>query len=443
MVCSGPCRRSRPRPPGKPSPRTRPRSPRRRCASCSPRTRSGSRGCRARRAACSSTTRRTASPTRRCSCSSRSRSRPTSTSWRDKMFAGEKINVTEDRAVLHVALRNRVEPADPRRRQGRDARGQRRAREDARVHRARAQRRRGRATPARRSPTSSTSASAARDLGPVMVDRGAASPTGKRGLRAHFVSNVDGTHIAETLKHARPRDARCSSSRRKTFTTQETMTNAQTARDVAPRDSSKDDERGRRSTSSRCRPTRRRSRSSASTPRTCSSSGTGSAAATRCGAPSACRSRCVIGMDNFEELLAGGHAMDEHFRTAPLEKNLPVDPRHARRLVQRTSSAPQTHAILPYDQYMHRFAAYFQQGDMESQRQERRPRRATASPTTRPGPIDLGRARHERPARVLPADPPGHAAHPVRLHRAGRDAQPARQAPRRSCSRTSSRRPRR
>ena len=89
----------------------------------------------------------------------------------------------------------------------------------------------------------------------------------------------------------------------------------------------------------------------------------------------------------------------------------------------------ETHAILPYDQYLHRFAAYFQQGDMETNGKgvDRDGRRITDYST---GPGDLGRARHERPARVLSADPPGHAAHPVRLHRAGRDAQPARRAPR-------------
>jgi glucose-6-phosphate isomerase len=72
-----------------------------------------------------------------------------------------------------------------------------------------------------------------------------------------------------------------------------------------------------------------------------------------------------IGPDNFDELLAGGHAMDEHFRTTPLEKNLPV----ALALMgiwYNDFFGAQTQAILPYDQYMHRFAAYFQQGDMES-----------------------------------------------------------------------------
>ncbi len=73
----------------------------------------------------------------------------------------------------------------------------------------------------------------------------------------------------------------------------------------------------------------------------------------------------LVGMDDFEEMLAGGHAMDEHFRTAPLEKNVPVV--LALLGVWYTNFfGAQTHAILPYDQYMHRFAAYFQQGDMES-----------------------------------------------------------------------------
>ena len=90
---------------------------------------------------------------------------------------------------------------------------------------------------------------------------------------------------------------------------------------------------------------------------------------------------CVIGMDHFEELLAGAHAMDEHFRTAPLEKNLPVIMGMLGVWYVNFFGA-QTHAILPYDQYLHRFAAYFQQGDMESQRQGRRHETARASATT-------------------------------------------------------------
>jgi glucose-6-phosphate isomerase len=70
-------------------------------------------------------------------------------------------------------------------------------------------------------------------------------------------------------------------------------------------------------------------------------------------------------MDNFEEMLAGGHAMDQHFRTAPLEKNIPVT-LALLGIWYANFHGAETHAILPYDQYLHRFAAYFQQGDMES-----------------------------------------------------------------------------
>jgi len=73
----------------------------------------------------------------------------------------------------------------------------------------------------------------------------------------------------------------------------------------------------------------------------------------------------AIGFDNFEELLSGGHEMDEHFRTAPLEQNLPAT-LGLLGIWYNNFFGAQTQAILPYDQYMHRFAAYFQQGDMES-----------------------------------------------------------------------------
>jgi glucose-6-phosphate isomerase len=74
---------------------------------------------------------------------------------------------------------------------------------------------------------------------------------------------------------------------------------------------------------------------------------------------------CVIGMDSFDELLAGGRAMDEHFRDAPLDANLPVI-LGMLGIWYANFWGAETHAILPYDQYLHRFAAYFQQGDMES-----------------------------------------------------------------------------
>ena len=123
------------------------------------------------------------------------------------------------------------------------------------------------------------------------------------------------------------------------------------------------------------------------------------------------------------------HEMDEHFRTAPLEKNLPVILGHARRLVRRTSSAPRrtrscrttsTCTASPPTSSRATWSSNGKGVDRAGQRDHRLHDR----------PDHLGRARHERPARVLPADPPGHAAHPVRLHRADRDAQPDRRAPR-------------
>ena len=169
--------------------------------------------------------------------------------------------------------------------------------------------------------------------------------------------------------------------------------------------------------------------------RTCSRSGTGSAGATRSGPRSGCRSRCAIGMDNFEELLAGA-------------------PRDGRALPHRRRSSrtcPVMLALLGvwYNNFFGRPDA----GDPALRPVHAPLRRvlpagrhgvATARASTataqrdrrlhdRPG--HLGRAGHQRAARVLPADPPGHEAHPVRLPRAGRDAQPARRAPRRSCSR--------
>jgi glucose-6-phosphate isomerase len=149
---------------------------------------------------------------------------------------------------------------------------------------------------------------------------------------------------------------------------------------------------------------------------------------------------CVIGMDHFEEMLAGAHAMDEHFRTAPPDKNIPLILGMIGVWYMNFFGA-ETHAILPYDQYMHRFPAYFQQGDMESN--GKRVDREGPHHRLHDGADRLGRAGDERAARVLPAHPPGHAPHPGRLPRADRDAQRRTgRSPPRCSSRTSSRRPR-
>ncbi|HKB35331.1 MAG TPA: glucose-6-phosphate isomerase, partial [Gemmataceae bacterium] len=184
----------------------------------------------------------------------------------------------------------------------------------------------------------------------------------KPGLRVHFVSNVDGTHIVETLK-------KCSAETTvfivasKTFTTQETLTNAHTARDWFLK-SAKD---------------------VAHVAKHFVALSTNEAEVTKFGIAKenmfafwdwvggryslwsaiGLSIAVFIGMDNFEEMLAGGHAMDEHFRNTPVEKNLPA----VQGLIgiwYNNFFGAQTVAILPYDQYMHRFPAYFQQGDMES-----------------------------------------------------------------------------
>ena len=115
----------------------------------------------------------------------------------------------------------------------------------------------------------------------------------------------------------------------------------------------------------------------------------------------------AIGPDNFEELLAGFHAMDEHFRTAPLAQNLPV-------LMGLLCVwygdffGAQTVGVMPYDQYLKRFPAYLQQLTMESNgKHVTLTGRARRLPDRRGL---LGRARHQRPAQLLPADPPGHAS---------------------------------
>ena len=200
-----------------------------------------------------------------------------------------------------------------------------------------------------------------------------------------------------------------------------------------------------RSTSWPSRPRSTRSPTSASTPTTRSASGTGSAAATRWTPPSALSLVIAIGPERFAELLAGFHAMDEHFRTAPAEANVPLR-MGLLNVWYANFLGAHTHAVLPYAQLLHRFPAYLQQLTMESNGKGVRWDGEAGRLRHRRG--LLGRARHQRAARVLPAHPPGHPARPGRLHRlrAGRRTTPEGRATptSTSCSwPTSSRRPRR
>ena len=275
------------------------------------------------------------------------------------MFTGEKINRTENRAVLHTALRNRSNA--PVYVDGKDVMPEVNAvlaKMSAFCDRVISGEWKGYTGKAITDVVNIGIGGS--DLGPYMVTE-ALRPY-KNHLNMHFVSNVDGTHIAETLKKVNP-ETTLFLVASKTFTTQETMTNANSARDwllAAAKDNS------------------------AVAKHFAALSTNGKAVAEfgidtnnmfefwdwvggRYSLWSAIGLSIAlsIGFDNFEALLSGAHEMDKHFRTAPLEKNIPATLALVG-LWNTNFLGAQTEAILPYDQYLHRFAAYFQQGNMES-----------------------------------------------------------------------------
>ena len=280
--------------------------------------------------------------------------------WIDKMFSGDKINVTEQRAVLHVALRNRSNR--PILSDGGDVMPKVNAVLEQ-MRRFSEQVRNGewRGYTGKRLTDVVNIGIGGSDLGPVMVTQ-ALKPYGAGGLRPHFVSNIDGTHISETLKHVDP-ETTLFVIASKTFTTQETITNARTARAWFL--------------------TRAHDQAAVAKHFVALSTNATEVAAFgidtrnmfefwdwvggRYSLWSAIGLSIVlsIGMDNFEQLLSGAHDMDEHFRDAPFAENLPVI-MGLLGIWYNNFFGAQTHAILPYDQYLHRFPAYFQQGDMES-----------------------------------------------------------------------------
>lgn len=278
----------------------------------------------------------------------------------DAFFGGELINATEGRAVLHPALRNLS--GEPVYTQGKDVMPEVRAvlkqmQECCRaIH-----------TGTWKGYTGKkiryivNIGIGGSDLGPVMVTE-ALKPYWQEGISVHFVSNVDGTHIAETLKLVKP-DETLFLIASKTFTTQETMTNAQTARQWFLE--SAGDE--------------------AHIAKHFVALSTNEAEVVKFGIDKAnmfvfwdwvggryslwsaigLSIALTIGYENFEDLLKGGHAMDVHFRTRSFKENIPVN-MALTGLWYTSFFGAQSEAILPYDQYMHRFPAYFQQGNMES-----------------------------------------------------------------------------
>ncbi|ROT65617.1 glucose-6-phosphate isomerase [Penaeus vannamei] len=278
---------------------------------------------------------------------------------RDAMFSGEKINFTENRAVLHIALRNRSNA--PVMVDGSDVMPA--------VNAVLAHMKDfcGRVISGEWKGYTGKSITdvvnigiGGSDLGPLMVTE-ALKPYAI-GPNVHFVSNIDGTHMAKTLKLLNA-ETTLFIIASKTFTTQETITNATSAKkwflDVAKDPSAVAKHFIALSTNG---------------PKV-KDFGIDEAnmfefwdwVGGRYSLWSAIGMSIAvhIGFDNFEKLLAGAHFMDNHYKTAPLEKNIPVLLALLGVWYHNFYGA-ETHALLPYDQYLHRFAAYFQQGDMES-----------------------------------------------------------------------------
>ena len=278
---------------------------------------------------------------------------------RDRMFAGEKINLTEDRSVLHVALRNRSNR--PILVDGKDVMpdvNEVLSRLSMFTDSVRSGDWRG-ATGARITDIVNIGIGGS-DLGPVMVSE-ALRPYWQEGLNAHFVSNVDGTHLVEALKVVRP-ESTLFVIASKTFTTQETLLNARSARAWLV------DKLGEAAVPKHFVAVSTAAKEVAAFGiDTVNMFGFWDWVGGRyslwsaIGLPIA----LLVGMDHFEALLTGAHEMDEAFRTKPLEENPPVL-LALLGLWYANFFGAETHAILPYDQYLHRFPAYFQQGDMES-----------------------------------------------------------------------------
>ncbi len=279
---------------------------------------------------------------------------------RNAMFNGEKINTTEQRAVLHTALRN--QSSDPVMVDGRDVMPDvRRVLQHMRDFARQIWSGEWRGYTGEQVTDIVNIGIGGSDLGPVMATE-ALKYYANPSLAVHFVSNIDGTQLAETLKNLSPASTLFIVAS-KTFTTDETMTNATSAKRwllgaLQQNDAIKnhfvalstnkqavadfgidtnnmfefwDWVGGRYSLTSAI----------------------------------GLSVMLAVGVDNFDELLSGFYAMDTHFKTAPLEQNLPV----ILALVGIWNTnflGVHTEAILPYDQYLHRFAAYFQQGNMES-----------------------------------------------------------------------------
>jgi glucose-6-phosphate isomerase len=281
--------------------------------------------------------------------------------WTERMFSGERINLTEDRAVLHVALRNRS--GRPIRVDGQDVMPEINKvlnRMKRFVNSVRDGEWRG--YTGKRITDVVNIGIGGSDLGPVMVTEALRAYADDRKLRVHFVSNVDGTHIAETLKRVNPETTLWVIAS-KTFTTQETMTNAATARAWLVKKAKDEGAVAKHfvAVSTNADEVKKFGIDTKNMFGFWDWVGGRYSLWSAIGLPIA----LYLGFENFEELLEGAHEMDRHFATTPFDRNLPVILAVLGVWYNDFFDA-QSLAILPYDQYLHRFAAYFQQGDMES-----------------------------------------------------------------------------
>ncbi len=277
----------------------------------------------------------------------------------EAMFAAEKINVTEGRQVLHTALRNRDNV--PVLVDGKDVMPQINA---VLAHMKEFTNRilsgEWKGCTGKEITDVVNIGIGGSDLGPVMITE--ALKAYKTRLNLHFVSNVDGTHIAETLKKVNP-ETTLFLIASKTFTTQETMANAQSAKDWFLQAGASQDDVAKHFVAL------------STNEKGVSAFGIDTAnmfefwdwVGGRYSLWSAIGLSISLGIgyDNFEELLTGAHEADVHFKNTDFEENIPVILALLGVWYNNFFDA-ESHAILPYDQYMHRFAAYFQQGDMES-----------------------------------------------------------------------------
>jgi len=280
--------------------------------------------------------------------------------WIEAMFSGEKINNTEGRAVLHTALRNQSDT--PVFVDGTDVMPEIR-RVLSRMRRFSENVRSGEWRGFTGKPITDivNIGIGGSDLGPKMVCA-ALKPYSKHGLRVHFVSNVDGTDIAETLKILNPETALFLIAS-KTFTTQETMTNAHSAREWFLARSG--DERHIARHFAAMSTNTQAVRAFGIDPENMFEFWDWVGGRYSLWSAIGLSIALFIGMDNFEALLRGAYEADQHFRGAPLNQNIPVLMALLGVWYNNFFGA-QSHAILPYEQYLEHFPAYFQQGDMES-----------------------------------------------------------------------------